>query len=282
MESYYEFTRKVLLTLGIDMDRKSKFKIPLAIIRYSTPFLIFLCSIQMALFFITHDRAGFMSIGALCTAFFTTQSWVKSLAVISNQDGFTSIRNRLNAYYEKLDKDETTKTSNHLQRIQKVCKKLFMWAMAVIWIFNFLPLFIIITENMTAHKSDVELNFPTQMWYPFDALNYYIPVYAYNIYVTQMYMATQIITDHYFVLIVFDLAAHFDRLGEKFKLVINEAPKTNLIKSREKLKILIEYHSELMNILYELNEMYGFALLVEILASSIVVAVVGFIMQVRF
>lgn len=278
MKIYYGFTGKVLLTLGIDIDQTSKHKVLMSVLRHSTPFLIFLCSLQLVFSFIFEKADDFMNLEALCTTFFTIQSLIKNLTVVINQKKLSSLRNRLNILFETFDNDEKTKSLIYLRRIRNICYKLFVWAMIVIWSINLLPLITMFYSYVVGSK--VVRSFPYQMWYPFYSFSYYFSVYFYNLYVGQIFMISQIIMDHYFVLIVFDLVAHFDQLGEKFQIVINEASEETSVENRKRFKTLIENHAALIDISDELNKVYGIALLVLVLTSSFIVAVVGFIITV--
>lgn len=192
--------------------------------KYLTPILIILASIQNAFFFLNYEKTDLISVEAFCDMIYTFQSFMKSVTMIWNLKKILNTRNRLNVFYEKFGKDEKEKSVTYLKNVRKIFKTLFIFIMTNISCYNLFPLLATILQyNMYKEKF-----FPIKMWFPFDPFNYYWTIYVYNLYLGYMYMATHYITDHYLALIVFDLVAHFDRLGENFKTAIDEAPNSTL------------------------------------------------------
>lgn len=94
-------------------------------------------------------------------------------------------------------------------------------------------------------------------------------------------MENQIINDQFFMLILCEIASHFDRLGERIKDIISRAKTTPVEKTREELNKCVEKHIELIKLFDMLNDTYSFALLVQVVLGSIVICFCGLVILVN-
>lgn len=94
-------------------------------------------------------------------------------------------------------------------------------------------------------------------------------------------MENQIINDQFFMLILCEIASHFDRLGERIKDIISHAKTTPVEKTREELNKCVEKHIELIKLFDMLNDTYSFALLVQVVLGSIVICFCGLVILVN-
>lgn len=197
-----------------------------------------------------------------------------------NQDKFKSITDRLASLYEKQTAEEKARSSFYLLRIRSICKTVFVGQMICIWSFNLLP-FVTILGAVVQGK-EFQKNFPYGFGWPFNPEDYYYLAFAYQLYAGQILMIGQIIMDEYFTLVVSDLVAHFDRFGERLQIVISEAAKHSIAVNRKKFRNIINQHIELLDIFEEINGLYSYALLYQILSGSVIICFILYLMIVSW
>lgn len=77
--------------------------------------------------------------------------------------------------------------------------------------------------------------------------------------------------DEYFSLIITDLVAHFNRFGERLQAVINEGPAEKFEINKTKIREIIGQHNRLISLFEELNGLYAYALLYQVLSGSVII-----------
>lgn len=70
------------------------------------------------------------------------------------------------------------------------------------------------------------------------------------------------------MLIMCEIASHFDRLGERIRDIINNAKTSPIEKTHDELNKCVEKHIELIELFDMLNDTYSFALLVQVVLGS--------------
>lgn len=278
IDFYYDFTRRVLLSMGIEVGEKSRFTTPMTFLRFFSPLTILASSLQSLWYFLATEGVDYFRVAALCTVIFCSQSSLKSFTIALKQDKFKGITDRLAVFYKEQTPEEKAKSSVYLMGIRSICKKVFVGQMICIWCFNLLPLFTIIIAFFQG--TDIVRTFPYGFGWPFDPLDYYFVVLAYQLYAGQILMIGQIIMDEYFTLIISDMVAHFDRFGERLQVVISQAPKNSVAENKIKFRQIINKHNDLMAIFEELNDLYSFALLYQILSGSLIICFILYMIMV--
>lgn len=185
------------------------------------------------------------------------------------QDEFKSITDRLKIFFSQLSTVEKAKSSIRLARIRSICKKVFIAQMVCIWSFNLLPFVTILVALVQGHE--VKYNFPYGFGWPFDPFDYFYVIFVYQLYAGQILMIGQIIMDEYFSLIITDLVAHFERFGERLQAVINEGPAKKFEANKTKIREIIDHHNRLISLFEELNGLYAYALLYQVLSGSVII-----------
>lgn len=269
MDHYYDFTRRVLLIMGIEVGEKSIYTTSMTFLRFYTPLQILATSLQSLWYFLATEGADYFRVAAICTFIFCSQSSYKTWTIAVNQEKFKNITDRLAIFYKKQTIEEKARSSEYLLRIRSICKKVFVGQMICIWCFNLLPLVTILLAVLQG--KELKYNFPYGFGWPFDPFDYYFPIFIYQLYAGQILMIGQIIMDEYFTLVVSDLVAHFDRFGERLQVVISEAAKNSVVTNKIKFRLIIKKHNELLKIFEELNGLYSYALLYQILSGSIII-----------
>lgn len=279
MKNYYGFIEKVLLSLGIEFEKRSKFQVPLKILRFSTPFFIFLGVIQsIMLLFPNGEKNEKFNVMPISAALFALQSLTKSVVVIYNQEKIRKVVAQLKDIFEKLDGKEREKSSVYLRRMNKICFNVFVLQMTSIWYYSSKPLISLAISLIK--QTEIEKIIPYDLWWPFDPLDYYAWVLVYQLYAYHVLMAVQNIMDHYFMLVLAEIVSNFERLGERIKNVINESEKNSFMVTRINLRDCIVQHSHLLVMFDELNGFYELALLAQILSASLIICLVGYIILV--
>lgn len=278
IDYYYDFTRRVLLSMGIEVGVKSRFTVSMTFLRFFSPLMILASSLQSLWYFLATEGVDYYRLAALCTVVFCAQSSLKSFTIALKQDEFKSITDRLAVFYNEQTAEEKARSSVYLLRIRSICKKVFVGQMMCIWSFNLLPLVSVFLAIIQG--KEIVRNFPYGFGWPFDPQDYYYIVFFYQLYAGQMLMIGQIIMDEYFTLIIGDMVAHFDRFGERLQVVISEASKNSVAANKIKFRQIINKHNELMAIFEELNGLYAYALLFQILSGSVIICFILYLLLV--
>lgn len=279
MKNYYSFTANVLLSLGIEFKKPSKFPRILAFLRYSSPFLLIICAFQCLIYFMTDVKNDYFTVQSIPTVIFATESALKNFVIAYNQDKLLKIIDRCKEIFMNLDQTEEQKSLSCLRRMRNINRNVFVADMVCIWMFNLLPFISLFVSVI--RQNEVERTFPYAFWWPFDPFEYYYLIMFYHIYVGHLLMVAQNITDQYFMLIVADIASHFDRLGDRIEAVINSANNNSYSETKKKLRHCIIRHNELMQLFDTLNGIYENALLAQFLATSVIICLMGYIIMVK-
>lgn len=276
MEGYYDFFQNVMLSLGIESEIKSKYSVPITLLRYST--IIFMTSLMMQsfLFYVFDDNEfSYFTVASISQVFFIFQGIIKLLTVVFKNDHLIIIINRLKEVFRKLDKLEKEESSKFLKKMSKYCSYVFAMQMTCVWIFNSLPFVSFISALLRG--SEFKKLFPHAIWWQFNPFEHYIPVLLFDLYLGHVMMVVQNIFDLYFVLMLADFVTHFERLGERIHVIINSSTTEKTEETRRKLHDCLILHDELLHLFDELNGIFENSLLVQILLSSFVVCFIGII-----
>lgn len=278
MENYYDFTKFVLWTLGIDLDNRTKHPFLLFVLRYFSLFMIVVVSVQSLLFLLLDKSDSFHQIQTLSAGLFAAQGFVKHIAIIRKQKNILEIMNDLKSLNLQLDPKDKEKTSVFLKKIRKICVTIFIMSNACMWIFNVVPLLSMFVAIITKGKFTKTL--PYGIWLPFDQLKYFFFAYCYQIYWGHILSAVPNIMDQLFFLVLAEIVSQFERLGEKIEEVINNSAKESFAIIRRDMRKCIAKQIKLMNLVDDLNEVYGIPLLAQILSASGIIGLVGFMIMV--
>lgn len=282
MENYYSLCAKVLFCLGIEFTEPSKTSLLarwLAIfLRYSSPIILIMISIQSLVHICTVEQHGFYSLQSVSMIVYSIESFMKDIGIAYNQEKLLRVISRCKEFYSELDEVEKLKSSTMLLRLRTIVRNIFIVDTICLWLFNLLPIITLVASAI--RQNELEKTLPYELWWPFDPLGYYSSMMAYYLYIGNLLMVAQNAPDHYFVLIVADIASHFDRLGDRIKVVINDADNTTYLESKSKLRDCIIRHGQLIQLFDILNDSYGNALLTQFLATSVIMCFTVFIILV--
>jgi hypothetical protein len=274
MENYLKFTKKVLLSIGIDFDGDNGRKIQLGILRYFTMILVFSAVLQSFLYFYIIDPLSYVSVTPITMVLFGIQSLVKHVTIICKQKKLEEIVNRARKFSENFIAEENVKSENFLIKVEKIFDRIFKMQMSCIWIFNILPFIDMLVKYFLNQPTVKKL--PYEFWWPFDHNNYFIPTYLFQIYVGHVFMAVPIIMDQVFLLILAQIIAHFERIGDKVLRIVNLSRDTPTKTTENDLKTLVGNHVELSRLFDDLNQIYEIPFLVQIFQASSVICLIGF------
>nr|QGW50707.1 odorant receptor 9 [Propsilocerus akamusi] len=126
----------------------------------------------------------------------------------------------------------------------------------------------------------IEKILPYAFWWPFDPYDHYFVMLSHQIYCGHMLMAVPLIMDQIIFLVIAEIISLFRQLGEEFRTAIDNSMESSLRETNEKLKKCIDIHCKLIEICDSLNSIYSVPLLVQILAASGVICLIGFIIMV--
>jgi hypothetical protein len=274
MDNYFNFTQKILLSLGIDFNGDHGRKIQLAILRYFSMFIVFLCVLQSFLYFYIIDPLSFVSVTPITMVLFGIQSLAKHTTIIWQQEKLEEIVEKSKEFTSNFNLAENSKSDAFLTRIQKIFEWVFKMQMCCIWMFNILPFIDMALKHLLSQP--VVKKLPYEFWWPFDTDKYFTPTYLFQIYCGHVFMAVPIIMDQVFLQILAIIIAHFDRIGEKIVTIINGADKKTMKTTESEMKKLVENHVELSKLFEELTEVYKIPFLVQIFQASVVICLIGF------
>lgn len=278
MENYYDFTKFVLWTLGIDLDKRTKHPFMLFLLRYFSLLMIVTVSAQSLLFLLLDKSDSFHQIQTLSAGLFAAQGFVKHFAIIRKQKNILELINDLNSLNLQLETKDKEKSSAFLKRMKKICVTIFIMSNACMWLYDVVPLLSMLVEFITKGKFTKTL--PYGIWLPFDQQKYFFIAYCCQIYWGHILSAVPNIMDQLFFLVLAEIVSQFERLGEKMEDVINNSSKESSAITRRDMRKCITKQIKLMNLVDDLNQVYGVPLLAQILSASGIIGLVGFMIMV--
>lgn len=230
-----------------------------------------LCLIQESIYFVSHlgDEDAFFSLSNLLACMgFVFLALVKIYTVYGNRETVIGIIRRLEFLCLKSahqhDIEHIVSMSSRMMSI------FFIFYMILIWIFNLMPMFVIIyyfVVDGTYHKS-----LPYFLWYPFDAFQ---PVVYEICYLGLMWAGFVcaigiLCADLMFCTMVTFLCLQFDALSFSIKKIVNERqPKSSV-------KQWIADHNELLRMLDDFETTYSPSVLINFIATTVILVMGGF------
>lgn len=275
MENYYDFTKGALLIVGIDFGNHWKLSKLLLLQRYLALFIEFSGSIQSFMFFAYDNSKGYQKIMSLVMGVFAGQGFVKQLAVIREKEHLAAIMDQLKVLHEQFDGSEKQRSASFLQGIRNLCVIFFKMILACVTNVAAIPVVILIVSLLTTGETKLEL--PFGLWWPFDPIDYYFYVYAFEVYWIYMHTIIPNSLDQLTFLMLAEYISLFERLGEKVERVINEAINKPFDETRRNLHQCIRLHNELMASFDEFNGIFGTPLLAQLLSFSGIIGLLGLI-----
>lgn len=275
MENYYDFTKGVLLISGIDFGNHWKLSKLLLLQRYLALFIEFSGSIQSFMFFAYDDSKGYQKIMSLVMGVFAGQGFVKQLTVIREKEHLAAIMDQLKVLHEQFDESEKQRSVKFLQGIRNLCVIFFKMLLACVTNVAAMPVVILVVSLLTKGETKLELGFG--LWWPFDPMDYYFYVYAFEVYWIYMHTIIPNSLDQLTFLMLAEYISLFEQLGEKVERVINEALDNPFDKTRRDLHQCIRLHNELMALFDEFNGIFGTPLLAQLLSFSGIIGLLGLI-----
>lgn len=231
-------------------------------------------TVQSFLFLFLMESNHSLKLKSLTGVLFAGQGLVKHFAIVHKQQKIAEMIQDLKTLRSQLDPINKLKTESFLKRMRKICITLFITANACVWILEIVPLLGILVEFMT--KGEFTQILPFGVWLPFDQTKYFFTTYFYQIYWGHLISAIPNIMDQLFFLILVDIISQFDRFGEQIEDIINNSTKESFALTRENLRKFIAKHIKLINLVDDINAIYGIPLLAQILSASGVIGLVGF------
>jgi hypothetical protein len=113
--------------------------------------------------------------------------------------------------------------------------------------------------------------------WPFDPFAYWPITFCYHVYFLHILMTTTFVLNQMVIYSTAYLVASFDHIADDVTDVIEGALKRSFLETRNKWKKLIDIHSELIGYYQRINSLFGISLLVLMLASSIVICILGYL-----
>lgn len=234
-------------------------------------FYVVLCLIQELIYFVQHvgGKNSFLSLTNLAPCMgFVTLALVKTFTIYFNKESLKQIFKRLDSLCPNYVL--VKRTERNLKTTKMMMKTLTFLYMALIWIFNLMPLFII--AYYFASDGSYRKQMPYFMWYPFDCLK---PVVFEVCYAVVMWGALTcaigiLSTDLMLITIVALICLKFSILRCEIRRIIDE------VLEREKLRKWIQDHNELMAIVDCVMKIFSVSLLIDFIGSSIIICLAGF------
>lgn len=277
MDSLYDFTKKVLLAMGIDLNLHAKNNIFLNALKYFIQFFVTSSCIQSLMFFyIKGENAGFLSVVSLVMGIYAIQGSVKFFFMIRNMETVKDLINKLEKLHLNLDTERQKKSLTFLLLVRKICILIFKMTMMCVFTFNLLPILKMMMIYLT--KGKIEFELPYGIWWPFDQADYPFWMFPYQMYYSHLLAAVANMMDQIFFFILAEIIAQFERLSEELKEVINDSHNKSFTENKMNLNQCIEKHCSLMMYFDTIAGIYEIPLLVQILSASAIIGLVGFLL----
>lgn len=276
METYYEFTKKVMQFIGINFNQQSKYKKLFEVLKYFSLFVATISSFQSFLFFCLNDESiGYLSIVSLSMGLYGVQGTIKFFYVVAHQKTVAKLMHDLSFLYLELNENERKKSLILLLRVQNICFYVFKMLLTCLTLFNSLPFVTMLISY--AFKGQITFDLVFGLWWPFDQTNCLALIYLYQVYFSVLLTIIPNIMDHLFFLILSVIITQFERLGEEIKNIINKSGGKSYTETNKNLREIVAKQNVLMSHFDILNGIYGIPFLAHILSSSMCIGLVGLI-----
>lgn len=277
MEKYYEFNKKILRFIGIDLETPQNSRVFNLLRSAVTSIFLLLTIIQNFMVLVTFDKISIKVNNAISMYLCGVMGFVKLAAVVRHQKQLSGTKARLNQLVEELDKKKFDKVINDLKFFERLAKVLLRVSVSCSLLFSLTPGIAYIWEFIANGQATLIL--PYSMGYPFNEENYLLLVYIHEAISAYVWSYVPQAFNGIVILMVAQLAALFESFGEKLCEDINEASKEFPM---ETIGRVVKYHNELLNIGESLVRIFEVPLLVNVLCQTVLNCFIAFDMTVSY
>lgn len=230
-----------------------------------------LCFLQEATYFVQHIGGAnsfliLTNVGP-CTGF-VALALVKVVMIYGNKGKLKRIVNRLESLC--LESTLNIDVTGTIINSKKMMKTLTVFYFVLIWIFNLIPLVVIIFNVL--YDGSYKKSMPYFMWYPWDCQQPIVFEICYAVVIWGAFTcAIGIISANLmFSMIVAFICLQFNVLRRRIRKIVQEKFKEELLRQ------WINDHNELMQIIHEVEEIFSPGILINFLGSVFILCMVGF------
>ncbi|GAB0093737.1 Odorant receptor [Sergentomyia squamirostris] len=211
---------------------------------------------------------------APCTIF-STISVIKMSMIWHNRHRITRIVNKLEEIFPKTEDEQAEFNTKKTRRSTYLIMVYFSASyMVLIWVFNLMPLitsFISYAETGIFHRV-----LPYSIWYPFNETKRirYIIIYIQQNWGAFASMIGVLATDLFFGCFITQLSMQFKALSKHLAFITT--PRRTRRMRNLRIKNAIERHNTLIDLCFEMEDIYNFSILCNFVLSSLMICLVGF------
>lgn len=245
-------------------DKEIKFG---KIIQISVLIIGILYFIQPAMFVVKHGSIDSSSAGAFFFAIIACQSFCKIMSVFLHQQELKKVRSEIESIYDQISLKHRLVYKNDFQTYRRVVNSMFIGTFTSCSV-NFIAVPVIrdLVEYLSEQK--ITKSFTFHFWFPFDPLDYYVPVRIYNL-ILVLGAANCVTSLEGYVMLTFgQLTVLFKSLAEDIVDIINDYEENGSQLTEKHLIEKIEIHTRLIDVTKEIAEVYEIALLCHIMCFA--------------
>lgn len=274
MENYFSFNEKALAVVGINLEKPGRFDKPLKVVALT---VLSIATFQNFMYAALSDGVSFDLANAVTLTLYGTMGVAKLLTAFLHQKELGRIKKKFGKLVEDLDDNEKTRYGRELNLYRRITKVFVITGLSNTSMFNIMPVAIYISSFL---QQGVAIKvFSYALWYPFDKQEYFIVVYLWECFCSCYWCTVFLIVDGLVILLIGQAVVLFKNVGETMSQIIDDfeaSPK----ESSKKLKLVIEYHSILLDLAASLIRVYEAPLLVNVLVQTGCIGMVTFIVSV--
>lgn len=229
------------------------------------------CLVQEIIYFVLNFGAedSFLNLTNLAPCMgFTTLACIKILTVYGNRMQVTNIYKKLESFCSAPNNQiETVKMVKPSLKLTNALTRCYL---TLIWMFNLAPLFVIVYYFLA--DGSYHRQMPYVMWYPWDCNQPFYYEFSYAVVTWGAFTSAIGIlsTDLMLCNIVTLCCIRFNKLRIEIKRIVNGNLETS------QLRKWIDDHTELLDIVDDIEGVFSLSILLNFLGSSLILCLVGF------
>lgn len=286
MNTFINFIKLIFFLFGYDVDGKflhsAKISLIIKIWGILQPTAMIIGTIQLWIYFclLSKETAALEIASIILDLLFFTKSFVGYLTIIIAKQTSIKLIHKIDRAFLKITKNEQKiEDEKIVKKVYSFCIKIFIM-ISIMVLMNFVAglvkIFIaILTKSHPEHLSILSL------WLPTFLKDSWIFVAVYNSFILMLFSLSNIFASELIYITSAYLAASFDKLGDKIKIVIDETDNRSFLETKRKLAECVNLHSELIELADESNLLYGLFNLTFLGLISLGFCVIGIMIMAR-
>jgi hypothetical protein len=272
-EEFYKMPFDLCSIMGLNFGKfeKNKKENLLTILKFGSLVNIFLTIVQEFIYFTDGRNPPIDRLRLIAFLSYMIEAFTKFLSAILQEKKIKEIIISIEEIHHSME----FRQQSILDGTAKPLRDLSQWVgisyILIIQLFNILPALIMLKIFLFGEES-VHLH-PFPFWYPFNANDYFVPTYIYEMMCGFFAVIAISVTDVLYLMIVSKIIGIYDVLVDSVEELINQ----NEVENQEKFKEIIEMHVEVNRQCDLLNDCFGIPILVHVGLASVIMCFTGFV-----